>query len=208
MVTPQVLPVGAALTDHLIPPSSGIEELQEETSLDEVSAPIGLGSTLSLPVAALLELGEAALPDVVPSKMNSSSVHDCDDDESEDTLSTTSSLPNENVCGVTGTERRLVPRNKANSSPDDNENLRDASEKDLARLFGLASADSLKGMVNVVAVNKGDLLSKELELQAELYYIITGRLHVIQTTTTQNQAAVCIFVSFISSSCFICFATN
>ncbi len=59
-----------------------------------------------------------------------------------------------------------------------------AAQEDIARLLGIRDGSvALDGMVGVIEVNAGDVISKEMEIQTELYYIISGRLTIAQTST-------------------------
>ncbi|VDK33803.1 unnamed protein product [Taenia asiatica] len=60
-----------------------------------------------------------------------------------------------------------------------------AAQEDLARLFGISGGAAAfdKGMINVVEVGIGDLISKEMELQPALYYVLSGGFVISQFST-------------------------
>lgn len=91
------------------------------------------------------------------------------------------------------------------------ESLIRAVKEDLARLLmGVRGEDAiaaLNGMVSLLKINAGDVISKEMEIQTELYYIISGRLKVAQMSTCAepvsntnkpNNVSDCIPMTFLN----------
>lgn len=60
-----------------------------------------------------------------------------------------------------------------------------AAQEDFARLFGISEGAAAfeEGMVNVVEVSPGELISKEMELQPALYYVLSGGFVITQLST-------------------------
>ena len=69
-----------------------------------------------------------------------------------------------------------------------------AAQEDLARLFGIADepatafgGDKDDGMVTVMDVAAGEMISKEMELQPALYYILSGSFVISQLQSVIGQ---------------------
>ncbi|BHF73225.1 hypothetical protein SprV_0401630300 [Sparganum proliferum] len=198
----------------LTEPSSDVDA--ETASLDEVSAPIGLDSTSGRVIpgsqpADLLELGEVLPPATTPgsSVPREPTTENCGVSGTERRLvitrsycKTQSHLPSD--ASISNDSEVEVDEDSALGAEDDmpaaaaavaattttqkemEDPLLRAAEDDLARLLGLPDASLIHGLVSIVSVNRGDVLSKELELQAELYYVLTGELQVLQTTVASS----------------------
>uniref|UniRef100_A0A0X3NX62 Patatin-like phospholipase domain-containing protein 7 n=1 Tax=Schistocephalus solidus TaxID=70667 RepID=A0A0X3NX62_SCHSO len=185
----------------------------ETASLDEVSAPIGLDTASGRVIpgsqpADLLELGEVLPPATTPSSSvpREGMTENCGVSGTERRLVITRSFRkthsrlSSDVSAIHGSDVEMdddsaldaegdVAMGETDLAETENE-VKDplllAAEEDLSRLLGLPDANLMRGLVSIVSVNRGDVLSKELELQAELYYVLSGELQVLQTTTAKG----------------------
>ncbi|VDM04495.1 unnamed protein product [Schistocephalus solidus] len=175
----------------------------ETASLDEVSAPIGLDTASGRVIpgsqpADLLELGEVLPPATTPSSSvpREGMTENCGVSGTERRLVITRSFRkthsrlSSDVSAIHGSDVEMdddsaldaegdVAMGETDLAETENE-VKDplllAAEEDLSRLLGLPDANLMRGLVSIVSVNRGDVLSKELELQAELYYVLSGEL--------------------------------
>lgn len=199
--------IAIPLTESFEPVSR--EEIEDEDAapFEEVEAPIGLDSASGAilhdaKTSELLQLGEAV------SDVTVAADSQCRTSCHRDTTALGVTGTERRLVSRSSIRRRLADAKRSSSDdpeaadsfsvhkPPDTIALTEQSDcsgnnaedpllllaqQDFATLFGLADASRLSGMIMLVTVQSGDILSKEQELQAEVYLVLSGELHIMQT---------------------------